>query len=58
MSLLILLSCNFDFKLFVSQGLTGYKSRLHLSKRPEGVAQQAALKEAVDGPKKKRAEKA
>ena len=36
----------------------GYKSRPHLPKGPEGVARQAALKEAAVAKKKKRAEKA
>ena len=42
----------------VSQGLGVYKSRPHLPKGPEGVARQAAQKEAMVERKKKKAEEA
>ena len=53
-----LLSCFFDFESPVLYGLDAYKSRLHLSKGPEGVALQAAQKEVVDARKKTKAEEA
>ena len=46
----------FDWESHVPQGLGKYKSRPHLPKGPEGVAQQSTEKEAADARKKKKAE--
>ena len=46
----------FDWESHVPQGLGNYKSRSHLPKGLEGVAKQAAQKEAADSRKKKKAE--
>ena len=46
----------FDWEPHVPQGLGNYKSRSHLPKGPEGVAKQAAQKEAADARKKKKTE--
>jgi len=45
----------FDWEPHVPQGLGNYRSRPHLPKGPEGVARQAAQKEAADARKKKKA---
>ena len=46
-----------DFELPISKGLMGYKSRLHLSRGPEGAVRQAAQREATLAKKKKKTEK-
>ncbi|XP_066375092.1 protein gar2-like [Miscanthus floridulus] len=45
----------FNSSIVSSLGLGNYKSRSHLPKGPEGVAKQAAQKEAADARKKKKA---
>ena len=47
-----------DFELSVSKGLMSYKSRPHLLRGTEGVAWQAAQREATLAKKKKKAKKA
>ena len=47
-----------DFELPILKGLTGFKSQPHLLRGPEGVARQAAQREAALAKKKKKTEKA